>query len=100
MPVAWLRINGLDNKDMAWISMLAVSDKFQRQGVGSFAVRFAEDFVRSGGIKMLGIHTTVDNIAAQNCYKKLGYHIHEESEGTTGDGVKRMGYTFVKNINR
>ncbi len=94
MPVAWLRVNGLLNKDMAWISMLAVSDNMHRQGIGSFAVQFAEDFVRSKGFNFIGIHTTVDNIVAQNCYKKLGYHIHEEGECTTGDGVKRRELSF------
>lgn len=93
--VAWLKLNGLQSKkNIAWVSMLAVHEKYQRQGIGSFAVRFAEDFVRSKGFKMLGIHTTVDNIAAQNCYKKIGYHIHDEGECTTGDGVKRRGISF------
>ncbi|MCL2060332.1 MAG: GNAT family N-acetyltransferase [Oscillospiraceae bacterium] len=93
--VAWLKLNGLQSKtSMAWVSMLAVDEKYQRQGIGSFAVRFAEDFVRSKGFNMLGIHTTVDNITAQNCYKKLGYHVHEESECTTGDGVKRRGLSL------
>ena len=99
MPVAWMRVNGLTNKDMAWISMLAVSDKYQRQGVGSFAVRFAEDFVRSKGFSSIGIHTTADNIIAQNCYKKLGYAVTGEGECTTGDGIKRRGLTFQRELN-
>lgn len=95
VPVAWLKINGLQNTNrMAWISMLVVHEKFQRHGIGSFAVRFAEDFVRSKGFQTLGIHTTADNIAAQSCYQKLGYRIHEESECTTGDGVKRHGLSL------
>ena len=100
MPVAWLRVNGLNNKDMAWISMLAVCDKHQHQGIGSFAVRFAEDFVRLRGFKILGIHTTADNVVAQHCYKKLGYMITEEGECTTGDGVKRRGLTFVRDLKK
>jgi serine/threonine-protein kinase len=99
--VAWLKLNGLKSKNsMAWVSMLAVHEEYQRQGVGSFVVRFAEDFVRSKGFKMLGIHTTVDNTAAQKFYKKLGYHIHEEGECTTGDGVKRRGLSLHRdNLN-
>ena len=100
MPVAWLRVNGLNNKDMAWISMLAICDKHQPQGIGSFAVRFAEDFVRLREFKMLGIHTTSDNVVAQHCYKKLGYMITEEGECTTGDSVKRRGLTFVRNLKK
>jgi len=43
VPVAWLKINGLQNKDMAWISMLVVHEKFQQQDIGSFVVRFVEE---------------------------------------------------------
>lgn len=96
MPVAWLRVNGLLNKDMAWISMLAVSDNMHRKGIGSFAVQFAENFVRSKGINIISIHTTDDNIPAINLYKKYGYDIIGHGECTTGDGVKRKGYTFKK----
>ena len=89
-------VNGLLNKDMAWISMLAVSDNMHPQGIGSFAVQFAENFVRSKGFNIIGIHTTDDNIPAINLYKKNGYDIIELGECTTGDGVKRKGYTFKK----
>ncbi len=98
LPVAWLRINGLLNKDMAWISMLVVSDKHQRQGIGSYAIDFSEKFVKEKGFSKIGIHTTDDNIPAQNLYRKCGYTITEYSNTTTGDGIKRMGYTFVKTL--
>lgn len=45
MPVAWLKINGLDDNDVGYISMLAVIPQFQRSGVGTFAVEFAENFL-------------------------------------------------------
>lgn len=98
VPLAWLRINGLLNKDMAWISMLVVSDKHQRQGVGSYAIQFSEEFVKQKGFRKIGIHTTEDNIPAQNLYRKCGYAVTEYGEYTTGDGVRRMGCTFIKNI--
>lgn len=99
MPVAWLRINGLLQRDMAWIGMLVVSDKHQRQGVGSYAVSYAEEFVRQKGFQRLGIHTTGDNLPAQNLYRKCGYTVSEQGEYAAGDGSRRMGYTFVKDIN-
>ena len=46
MPVAWLQLSGLLRKDMAQISMLAVSDKHQQQGVGRYAIEFAEKFIK------------------------------------------------------
>ena len=45
-PCAWLKLNGLQNKDTAWISMLVVSDKYKHQGVGEFAVEFAFEYLQ------------------------------------------------------
>lgn len=98
VPLAWLKINGLANDETAWISMLAVGKLYQRKGVGTFAVKFSEEYVKSRGFRKIGIHTTEDNIAAQNLYKKCGYEIREYGECTTGDGEKRMGYIFIKNL--
>ena len=98
IPVAWFRINGLEDTDTAWISMLAVSDKWQRQGIGAYAIGFAENYVKSKGFNKLGIRTTEDNIAAQSLYKRCGYTITEHGDCTTGDGVARKGYTFVKDL--
>lgn len=78
--------------------MLAVEPKMQHQGIGTYAVKFAEDFIRSKGFLKIGIHTTDDNTPAQNLYKKCGYTITEHDECTTGDGLKRKGYTFVKEL--
>lgn len=66
VPLAWLRINGLLNKDMAWVSMLVVSTKKQRQGIGSYAIKFSEKFIKQKGFCKIAIHTTEDNISAQN----------------------------------
>ena len=70
IPAAWLKINGLQDRDMAWISMLAVEPSMQRGGVGTYAVQFAENYIRLKGLSKVGIHTTGDNIPAQNLYCK------------------------------
>lgn len=98
MPVAWLKINGLSDSDTCWISMLAVEPEFQRQGAGSFAVGFAEKYCKSEGKKQLFVKTTEDNIPAQKLYKKCGYTVCEHNEYATGDGIKRMGCTFAKQL--
>lgn len=98
IPCAWIKINGLNNKDMAWVSMLAVNDKYKHQGIGTFAINFAEEYIKSKGINKVGIHATEDNIIAQGLYKKCGYIITEYNDCTTGDGVARNHYTFVKEI--
>lgn len=98
VPVAWLKLNGISDGEIGWVSMLAVSPPMQHNGVGKYAIEFSEQFFCSIGKKMVGIHTTDDNIPAQNLYKKCGYEIVEYGECTTGDGIHRMGYTFNKNI--
>lgn len=98
MPVAWLRINGLMNTDRAWISMLVVSDQHQRQGVGRYALAFSEDYVRQRGFGEMGIHTTEDNIPAQNLYRKHGYTLAGHETCEAGDGVLLGEYTFVKKL--
>lgn len=96
MPIAWMRINGLLSKDLAWISMLVVSDKHQHQGAGSFAIAFAESYIKSKKISQVGIHTTEDNIPAQNLYQKCGYIQTDFGDCTTADGAVRKGYTYKK----
>ncbi len=98
MPCAYLKINGLDGDSAGWISVLAVEPAFQRRGIGEYAVRFAEDYLRSRGFTAVSLHTTKDNIPAQRLYSKCGYAVSEEIEYVTGDGVKREGYTFTKII--
>ena len=77
MPVAYLKINGLENASEAWISMLFVAKDFQRQGIGSFAITYAEEFVKAKGFTTISIQTDENNLPAQNCYIKCGYHIYE-----------------------
>ncbi|MBR5767670.1 MAG: GNAT family N-acetyltransferase, partial [Clostridia bacterium] len=49
MPVTWLKISGLLGNNTAWISMLVVNDKYHHQGLGTFAVNFAEKYVVERG---------------------------------------------------
>lgn len=95
IPVAWLKINGLQNQDIAWISMLAVEPSMQRSGVGTYAVQFAESYICSKGFSKIGIHTTGDNLPAQNLYFKCGYTV---TEIKTGACAEQTVYTFEKQL--
>ena len=77
---AWLKLNGLQNKDVAWISMLVVSDIFKYQGVGKFAVEFAIQYLKQCGYKQVKLHTTKDNLIAIGLYSKCGFSIVGKSE--------------------
>lgn len=76
-PCAWLKLNGLQNKDTAWISMLAVSEIFKRQGIGKYAVEFAVEYLTKLGFKNCKLHTTKDNLPAINLYSKCGFILSE-----------------------
>ena len=53
MPIAYMKINGLLNTDIAWVSMLFVAKDFQRQGIGSFALNYAEQYVKGLGFNTI-----------------------------------------------
>ncbi len=98
IPVAWLKINGLCDNNSSWISMLAVEPKYHRQGVGTFAVDFTEQYCKSEGKKQLFVKTTEDNIAAQKLYIKCGFAVCDKITYATGDGISRTGTVFSKII--
>ncbi len=97
-PVAWLKINGLSEGDNAWISMLAVVPKFQKQGIGEYAVRYAEEYCMSYGKKKLFVKTTMDNAPAQKLYQKCGYTVCDKTVYATSDGIDRNGIVFQKAV--
>lgn len=80
IPCAWLKLNGLQNKDVVWISMLVVQDKFKHQGVGKFAVEFASQYLKQRGYKQVKLHTTEDNLVAIGLYSKCGFRIVDKSK--------------------
>lgn len=49
--------------------MLAVEPAFHRKGIGSYAVSYAEGFLRDMGKSIVKIHTTSDNLSAQRLYE-------------------------------
>ena len=75
IPCAWLKLNGLQSKDTAWISMLVVSEKFMRQGVGEFAVDFSINYLKQRNFQEIKLWTTTDNWAAIELYQKCGFVI-------------------------
>lgn len=79
MPVAYMKINGLKGASEAWISMLFVAKEFHRQGIGSFAMKYAEYYVKSKGFSAIAVQTDLANLAAQNCCLKCGYQISEQN---------------------
>jgi ribosomal-protein-alanine N-acetyltransferase len=73
IPAAWVKINGLQNKDTVWLSMLVVDPSKHRQGIGRFAVNEFAAIGLSRGFHSLSIRTTADNIPARSLYRICGF---------------------------
>lgn len=103
IPCGWLKLNGLQNKYTAWISMLVVSDGFKHQGVGKFAVMFAIEYLAKRGYQHINLHTTEDNLPAIRLYEKSGFRIIENKEDKLTFSITLNNLTFTnitkENIN-
>ena len=78
VPVGYMKINGLDGADEAWVSMLFIAKDFQRQGIGTFAIAYAENYGKERGFRSIAIQTDEDNLPAQNCYLKCEYAAYKK----------------------
>lgn len=94
VPCGYLKINGLENDNVGWISILAVAPAFIRMGIGQYAVSYAERFLYNQGKSCVKIHTTKDNLPAQKLYEKCGY-VQLRSSNITDDNEK---LTYMKLI--
>ncbi len=72
------------------IYTLDVAVKARKKGVGLKLVEHAEQILRKKGVKTCHLEVRIDNIAARELYKKLGYVETELLKGfyPEGDGVK------------
>ena len=98
IPRAWMKLNGLENPDNGYISMLAVLPDYQRRGLGTFAVRFAESFMRSRRIPQLRVHATLDNLPALNLYGKLGFTENARRSIIAENGDAVMLVRMIKEV--
>lgn len=76
--------------------MLVVSRQYHRKGIGRYAIKFLEEFVSKKGFQKIGIHTTDDNIPAQNLYRKCGYDVINSDMCAISNAVNQI--TFAKMI--
>lgn len=57
------------------IVTIDVSPKARRSGIGTLLLRTAEDRLRAGGARSVGLETAVDNLSALAFYKRHGYSV-------------------------
>ena len=82
MPVGYMKLIGLEGKDIANISALFVSSAYQRRGIGTFAVKFAEKYLLQRGFQRARARVAFDNTPPRNLFKKLGYSENCEDSST------------------
>jgi [ribosomal protein S18]-alanine N-acetyltransferase len=62
----------------------------RRSGVGSKLLRAAEDRLRTGGSRAVGLETAVDNLSALAFYKRHGYSVFETVPRYYSNGVDAL----------
>ena len=63
----------------AFLAYILVEPQLRRQGVGQQAMQFYEDQAATLGAKRLVFYVFSENQAAMSFYRKLGYHVVEET---------------------
>lgn len=71
----WLSIEEHAQNNSAFIYDIEVNKNYRRKGYATGALREIEEFVKTLGIKTLGLHVFRQNTSAQKLYASLGYNI-------------------------
>lgn len=66
-------VEATTGEKQGWILDLSVRKGYWNQGIGSLLNKKAEEFIRSKGLKYIGLGVTTCNERAVNFYHKLGY---------------------------
>ncbi len=78
MPVGYMKLQGLSGKDRAWLDMLFVAPKYHGQGIGTFAIAWAQAFAKDNHMTNLCVSVPKDNMAMQHLCRKLAYNENED----------------------
>lgn len=78
------------------IVTLDVLTAWRRRGVGSLLMDAAEQGARNRGLRLMGLETAEDNLAAQKFYAARGYRKMSEIERYYGDGTH--AWVMVKEL--
>jgi ribosomal-protein-alanine N-acetyltransferase len=78
------------------IVTIDVLPAWRRRGVGSLLMDAAEQWAIDHGLRMIGLETAEDNLAAQKFYARRGYQKVDEIEAYYGDGT--TAWVMVKEL--
>jgi [ribosomal protein S18]-alanine N-acetyltransferase len=71
-PAGFIVVHSGPTGHVVTIDVIAAA---RRSGVGSLLLQAAEERLRAGGSRAIGLETAVDNLAALSFYKKRGYSV-------------------------
>ncbi len=78
------------------IVTIDVVEAFRRHGVGSLLMDAAEKWASDNDLRMIGLETAENNLAAQKFYAQRGYMKVDEIEEYYGDGT--TAWVMVKEL--
>jgi ribosomal-protein-alanine N-acetyltransferase len=78
------------------IVTIDVLQAWRRRKVGSLLMDAAEEWASDQGLRMIGLETAADNLAAQKFYAWRGYRKVDEIEAYYGDGT--TAWVMVKEL--
>ncbi|MEA4811268.1 MAG: GNAT family N-acetyltransferase [Anaerolineaceae bacterium] len=70
-----------DGQHRAYLFSFRVREEWRNQGIGSFIMDFAEEYLGSRGFSWLRLNVAQNNLKAIALYKKRGYQIIGEEAG-------------------
>lgn len=84
-----------DDPDAAGIRMLAVDPGAQGCGIGAELVGACIDRAAHDGRRLIVLHSTIEMIAAQRLYRRLGFHRAPQRDWRPQPHVQLLGYVLA-----
>lgn len=84
-----LKYDETNYSDMLFIHIFVVHPEYQRQGIGTEILSFAEQCAREEGVKVIRLYVCENNYVAIRSYEKSGFvYISKEDIGLSQYGLK------------
>jgi len=89
--IGWFAFNGLQSADrVPYLKMAVMLPEYHNKGIGTAVLTELLATVRGKGFTSVKLITNQDNLNAQKCYQKCGFHIIETVEDEMSDGTIGM----------
>lgn len=89
---------GYPEKEIAFIGLLLLDQKFHGQGLGRRSYQLIEEFTKSRGAKFIQLGVNDTNEVGMRFWPKLGFKINGRSRPYEGLKVKSIVHVFEKSL--